>query len=177
MKRRAALSAAVGLAALAWLSAAGARAQVRTAGAVDATVLVANDAWGGTLSVDLWAVLGDPSAPVSLRLGGALGGGAITSDDDSRSRVLMPAGASISLLVSPSRTWFLEARARGGLWGGATNQGLGVGGWVAGGAYFGYALGPNAALGAGVSVWWLLGHGDIRAIAPSITAVWFPWEQ
>jgi hypothetical protein len=177
VKSGAALSAAVCFAALAWLSDASAAAQVRTAGAADATALIADEAWGGTLSVDLWAVLGEPRAPVSFRLGGAFGAGAITGDDDARSRVLMPVGASASLLVFPSRTWFFEVRARGGMWGGATNQGLGAGGWVSGGAYVGYAVGANAALGAGVSVWWLLGHGDIRAIAPSITAVWFPWED
>lgn len=177
MTRRAAYATFAAFAALACPSGGGAAAQVRTAGAADAIVLVADDAWGGALSVDLWAVAGEPRAPVSLRLGGALGAGAITSDDDSRSRILMPVGASASLLVFPTETWFLELRARGGLWGGATNQGLGAGGWVAGGAYFGYAVGPNAALGAGVSMWWLLGHGDILALAPSITAVWLPWEE
>lgn len=149
-----------------------AEAQIRPSGAADGLFLVApdGDPWGGAVTVDLWAPVGP------LRVGGALGVGALTSDVDSDSRVLMPVGASASLVLGEERTPFFELRVRAGAWGGATNQGLAIGAWLAGGAYFGYALGPNVSLGAGVSGWFLLGHGDIVAIAPGLTLHWLPFD-
>lgn len=158
-------------AAVAALSAPAAEAQIRPEGALDAQVLLAGNAWGGALTVDVWQPVVGP-----LRLGGVIGVGALTSDDDDRSRVLMPVGASVSLRFGDDRKPFAEIRLRGGAWGGATNQGLAVGGWLAGGGYVGYALGPNVALGAGISAWWLLGHGRIFAVAPGITLAWLPFE-
>jgi len=159
----------------AWLCVSGAgaaRAQVRPSGAADAVFLAGEGVVGGALTVDLWAPVG-----ALLRIGGVLGVGGLTSDDDARSRIFMPAGASVSLVIGAERRPFFELRVRGGLWGGATNQGLAASGWLAGGAYFGYALGPNVAIGAGVSAWWLAGHGGILAVAPGITASWQPLED
>lgn len=172
MKRVAAVAA---VAAAAGLFVGHAEAQPRSSGAVDAAGLFGRDVWGGALTIDVWAALAESDA-VRVGLGGAIGGAALTSDDDARSRILMPLGASASLFISPSGTWFLDFRARGGMWGGATNQGLAAGGWVAGSAYFGYALGPNASLGLGATAWGLLGHGSIFAVGPAITAVWTPSE-
>ncbi len=164
-----------GALALAWAAAAlavtPARAEVRPEGAVDAVGLVAADAFGGAATVDLWA----PAGP--LRLGGVLGLGALTSGDDQRSRVLMPVGASVGLVFGGDRRPFFDLRLRAGAWAGATSQGLRVGGWLAGGAYFGYALGPNVSLGAGVSAWLLAGHGHIVAVAPGLTFAWVPFED
>ena len=149
-----------------------AQAQLRPHGAAEGTFLVApdGDPWGAALTVDLWAPVG------VFRFGGALGVGALTSDVDADSRILMPVGASAALILGEDRKPFFEVRLRAGAWGGATNQGLAAGAWLAGGAYFGYALGPNVSLGAGVSGWFLLGHGDIVAIAPGLTLHWVPFE-
>lgn len=154
--------------ALALAAAAPARAAAQDAGgAVTAHLLFAGEDWGGGGIADIWMPVGP------LWIGGALGAAAITSDADSRSRVLMPFGASVAWPIR-SGSFGVELRARGGGWAGATHQGLAAGAWLALGLYFEYALGPDVALSAGLDAWMLAGHGDRFPVLPGIGIVWTP---
>ncbi len=126
---------------------------------------------GGDLGGGALLDIGTPLGVVVL--GGTLGMIALSSDDDSRSRVFMPAAASLRLVV-PSGPLRFDLRARAGIWGGATNQGLAVGGFFAAGAYLAYAFARTVAIGIGVDGWLLLGHGDRTVIAPGLTLTWMP---
>jgi len=138
------------------------------AGAVSGQLLFADEAWGGALVADVTVPVG------VLRVGGALGVAAVTSDDDARSRVAMPGGLSLALVVPTGSALWLDVRARAGVWGGATNQGLTAGPWLSGGAFVGYVFGPRVAVGVGVEAWFLGGQGDTFAASPGITLTWTP---
>ena len=148
-----------------------AHAEVEPAGALTSSLLLAEDSWGG-------ALLADVTAPIGvLRVGGAIGIGALTSDDDARSRVYMPLAVSLGLVARTGVGLWLDLRARAGAWAGATNQGLAAGFWLAAGGYLAYALGPGVAIGAGLEGRFLLGHGDTIAIAPGLTLAWTPEQR
>lgn len=136
-----------------------------SSGAITGHVGSAGGDFGGGLLVDL-------GLPVCfLRLGGVFGGFGLSSENDERSRVFMPLGASIALVL-PSGPLRFELRGRGGGWGGATHDGLRVGGFVSGGAYFGVSIGRGVAIGVGADAIWLLGHGDRTIVAPGLTLTW-----
>jgi hypothetical protein len=149
-------------------SAATAHAEGQPSGAVTGHALFSDQAWGGALVVDVTAPFG------ALRVGGALAVAALTSDDDARSRVAMPAGLSLHLVVPTASAWWLDVRARAGLWGGATSQGLRAGAWLAGGGFVGFVLGPTVAVAAGAELWFLGGQGDTFGVAPGISLTWTP---
>jgi len=147
-----------------------ARAQPSFAGNLSGQAIRAESRWGGGVMADLTLPLGE------FRLGGALGAAVVRAEDDARSRVLMPLALSLGVLLRPEPVWIM-AEARAGAWTGATNDGLRVGGFLSGGAYLGYALGPRIALSVGAEAWFLAGHGDVVAFVPGIRFSWVPPES
>ncbi len=145
-----------------------ASAEWRPSGAVTGNLLLRSPDVGGGGLVDLYA---EPTG--TLRLGGAMGLGALSSSNGNRSRVFMPIGLSAALELRGPRVG-LDLRLRAGLWGGATNQGLAAGPWLSGGAYLELPLDRRIAVAAGVDVWLLFGHGDAGVIAPGLGLVWTP---
>lgn len=157
-------------------------AQDAPAGAVSAHMLVSAstgsqsgldpDLWvpdlGGALGVDLWVPLD------IFRVGGFLGVGVLPSANDEHNRVFMPLAASVGLEVL-GEVVGVSLRARGGLWGGATQEvKLTAGGFVGGGAYLLFNLGAGAALAVGMDVWGLLGDGQTALFAPGVGFTWTP---
>ncbi len=149
--------------------AAPAGAQDAPAGAVTASLLASTAPdLGGALGVDLFVPLG------IFRVGGFLGVGAMPSEDDTQSRVFMPLAASVGLELLGDAVGF-SLRARGGLWGGATQEvKLTAGGFVGGGAYLLFNLGAGAALAVGMDVWGLFGDGETALFAPGVGLTWTP---
>ena len=158
------------LAVVACLSApAGAAAQDGPAGAVTASGLA-------TVHPDVGAsVLVDVYWPIDVfRVGGFFGAGAIPSLEDERNRVFAPFGVSlaIDLVFDPIG---VSVRARGGMWGGATQEEkLTAGAFFGGGAYLTYHLGEGVTLGVGMDVWAILGAGETAVFAPGITLTFGP---
>jgi len=152
--------------ALALLSAASpARAEWRPSGSATAGALIRQGDLGFGGLVDLWHPVG------VLRVGGAMGLGTLTSDNDDRTRIFMPLGASLAVVVHGPRVGF-SARARAGLWGGALNIGLRAGAWLSGGATFDVWLDTTVAVTVGADVWVLLGPDDAVVVVPGIGLTW-----
>jgi hypothetical protein len=144
-------------------------AQDGPAGAVSAHLLASTAPdFGGALGADLWMPIG------IFRLGGFLGVGAVPSEDDTQSRVFMPLAASVGLEVLGEIVG-VSLRARGGFWGGATQDAkLTAGGFVGGGAYLLFNLGGGAGLAVGMDVWGLFGDGETALFAPGVGLTWTP---
>jgi len=144
-------------------------AQEGPAGAVTGHVLtsVAPDV-GGAIGADLWLPLD------IFRIGGFFGVGALPSGEDVQNRVFMPLAASVGLEVLGDFVG-VSLRARGGLWGGATQEvKLTAGGFVGGGAYLLFNLGRGASLSVGMDVWGLFGDGETALFAPGVGLTWAP---
>lgn len=150
--------------ALAVLAPVGARAQ-DVAGALTAGFVYADGDPGAAALLDVWI-------PVDvLRLGACFGAGAIPSDRDERNRVMMPVGASIGLYVPGDVVFSL--RARGGLWGGATQDvKLTAGGFVGGGVGLGFHVSPDVTASLVFETWGILGAGETWAIVPGVSLEW-----
>lgn len=124
--------------------------------------------FGGALGADLWYANG------IFRVGGFLGVGAVPSVEDVQNRVFMPLGVSAGIEVLGDVIGF-SVRARGGLWGGATQAvKITAGGFVGGGAYLLFALGGGVGLGVGLDVWALFGDGETVLFAPGLGLTWTP---
>lgn len=155
-----------------------AEAQLRPAGAISGSGIFSfrstdagtDDGYGGALVADLTLPFGP------FRVGGGLGVGAISSEIDDASRVFMPVHVTLAGVFRVEDVWF-DVRGRAGMWAGATNQGLGVGGFFSVGAFLGYTLGPEVALGVAFDAMFLLGYGDTVALAPGLRLVWTPNEE
>lgn len=146
-----------------------AEAQDGPAGALQAHFLASPESdFGGALTADLWY-------PVDLfRFGGFVGVGAVPSAVDARNRVFMPLGVSIGFEALGEGAG-VSLRARGGLWGGATQDvKLTAGGFVGGGAHLLFDLGGGAALSVGLDVWGLFGAGETVLFAPAVGLSWNP---
>jgi hypothetical protein len=158
-------SLAAGLAALALATPAGAD---DVGGAVAGQLVVTEQGdLGGAATLELWAPFGP------LRLGGLFGVGATPSAGDRYNRTYMTLGAAASLALDVGGGTFVSLVARGGLWGGATQEAkLTVGGLVGGGAYLDVGLGGGVTLGGGLDVWALLGAGDTWAVLPGLRMTW-----
>ncbi len=123
---------------------------------------------GGGLSADI------AYAMDIFRLGGFFGVVAVPSDEDTRNRIFMPLAASLGIELLGDVVGF-SLRARGGLWGGATQEvKLTAGGFVGGGAYLLIALGPGVGISLGLDVWGLFGDGETALIAPGAGLSWSP---
>lgn len=136
-------------------------------GSVVGQLVVSDGDLGGAGTLDLWAPVGP------LRLGGFFGIGAIPSARDWHNRTFMPVGASASLAIDLGGGTFLSVLARGGLWGGATQEHkLTIGGLVGGGAYLDVGLGGGVTVGGGVEAWGFFGGGDTWAVLPGLRMTW-----
>jgi len=146
-----------------------AAAQDGPAGALQGSFLASPEGdLGGALGVDLWVPI------ESLRLGGFFGVGAVPTEEDARNRVFMPVGASVALELLGDDVG-VSLRARGGIWGGATQEEkLTAGGFVGGGAWFLYHLGAGVTLSVGLEVWGLFGAGETALFAPGAGLTWNP---
>lgn len=146
-----------------------ASAQDVPAGAVQAHFVASPDTeLGGAFTADLWYPI------ESFRLGGFVGVGAVPSEVDERNRVFMPLGASVAFEAIGDGAG-VSLRARGGLWGGATQAvKLTAGGFVGGGAYLLFHLGGGTTLSVGLDVWGLFGAGETALFAPSLGFTWDP---
>lgn len=123
---------------------------------------------GGAVSADVWCAID------AFRFGAFFGVGALPSAADELNRVMMPLAASIGVEVAGELVGF-SLRARGGIWGGATQEvKLTAGGFVGGSAYFLVRLGPEAFLSLGLEVWGVLGPGQTVVFAPTVGLTWSP---
>ena len=125
---------------------------------------------GGDLVVDLFERVG----PASFGL--AIGIGASTSDNEDVNRVFAPMGLSVGIGVAPRPVGF-HVFVRGGLWAGATNEGLRAGGWAAFGARFEVRLDDAIALGVTFETWRLSGELSRWMVLPGLSLVWRPVED
>ncbi len=124
--------------------------------------------FGGALTADLWYANG------VFRIGGFFGAGAVPSADDVHNRIFMPLAISAAIEVLGPSIGF-SVRARGGMWGGATQAvKITAGGFIGGGASLLFALGNGVGLGVGLDVWGLFGDGETVLFAPGIDLTWAP---
>lgn len=159
---------AVVLLATGWV-AAPAAAQEGVAGTVHGHFVGSIDGdLGGALTGEVDYALG------VFRLGGYFGVVPVPSDEDVRNRVFMPLALSVGIDLLGDVVGF-SARARGGLWGGATQEvKLTAGGFIGGGAYMLFNLGGGVGVSVGLDVWGLLGDGETLLFAPGAGLVWSP---
>jgi hypothetical protein len=137
-------------------------------GALGAGPVIADGDVGGGGWVDLWAAFD------WFRIGGFTGAITIPSSRDARNRLATPLALSIAAVANLGDV-DLEVRARGGMWGGATQEvKLTAGGFVGGAVFLDFHLGGGASLGGGVEIWGILGAGETWAIAPSLTLTFGP---
>ncbi|MBX7193603.1 MAG: hypothetical protein K1X94_16220 [Sandaracinaceae bacterium] len=135
-------------------------------GSIVGQLYVSDGDVGGGGMIDVWGAIGP------LRLGGFFGVAAVPSGRDWHNRTMMPAGVHVSLAIDLSAV-DLVIVARGGLWGGASQEAkMLVGGLVGGGAYVDVALDGGIALGAGAEVLGLFGGGDTWAVIPGLRLTW-----
>jgi hypothetical protein len=160
------------LAALA-LFAAPTHAQWEPSGAVSGLLAIEPTADERRLGADLVVDLFERVGPATFGL--AIGVGASTSDNEEVNRVFAPLGLSIGVGVAPRPVGF-HVFARGGLWAGATNDGLRAGGWGALGARLEIRLDDAIALGASLEVWRLTGELERWMILPGLSLVWRPFD-
>lgn len=111
-----------------------------------------SDTFGGLITSD--ALFG--AGPI--RWGGTLGIGIVTSDDDARTRMMAPFGLSMEwgvLGAEANAPWSLGLRLRAGGWAGAIqSDGLAVGAFGQGGAFFDASLGHGVGLGVHADAHW-----------------------
>lgn len=120
---------------------------------------------GGALTVDLWSALGP------ARLGFVTGLGALTRGDDDDNRIYAPLGLSVGAGTSGNRVDF-TVLARGGIWGGATNQGLRVGAFLGGGASLDLRIDDVLSVAVALDVWVFFREETRVALSPSIGLQW-----
>ena len=157
MPRRSLRAEAAGVVVAALLSAATtAPVHADVSGGVDARALLGVDGrMGGAMLVDAWGLDG------RVRVGGALGLGALSGRGDKSSRVVSPLAFSLALVPPSHASGFVAVARLGGYVGGEK------GGFIGGGfgsCAVGYAqsLGEGATLRMTADVWGLLGrHGGV----------------
>jgi len=118
--------------------------------------------------VDIWAAFD------WARVGGFAGAMTIPSQTDAFDRFAAPVGVSLAAIANLG-DYDLDLRARGGFWGGSTQDAkMTAGGFVGGAAFLDVHLGGGASLGAGVEVWGFFGAGSTWAVVPTLTLTWGP---
>jgi len=151
------------------LSVASSAAAQDIAGAAQAHFLASpQEDFGGGVSADLWF-------PIDwFRIGGFFGVAAVPAAEDVRNRIFMPLGVSAAFEVMGEDVG-VSVRARGGLWGGATQEvKLTAGGFIGGAAYLLINLGDGVALDVGLDVWGIFGDGETVLFAPAFGVSWSP---
>ena len=138
-------------------------------GGAQASFLVSVDGeLGGAISADVTYAID------WFRVGGFLGVGTVVADEDVRNRVFMPLAASVGVELSDEDVG-MSLRARGGLWGGATQEvKLTAGGFLSGALYLLFVLGDGVTASMGLEVWGLLGDGETALFSPSLGLTWTP---
>ena len=97
---------------------------------------------------------------------------AVPAEDDVHNRIFMPLGVSIGLELLGDIVG-VSVRARGGLWGGATQEvKLTAGGFLGGAVYLLFALGEGVAVDLGLEVWGIFGDGETALFSPSLGLSW-----
>lgn len=138
------------------------------AGSLMASALVADGDAGAGATLDLFVPL------EWFRIGGFFGVGVIPAERDARNRVMMPFGVSLGAHFALGEL-ALSLRARGGLWGGATQEvKLTAGGFFGGGASIGWQASPEVSLFVGVEIWGILGAGETWCVPVSVGLEWGP---
>jgi hypothetical protein len=108
------------------------------------------------------------------RIGGFAGAATIPSSVDLYDRFAAPVGISLAAIANLG-DYDLGLRARGGFWGGSTQQDkMTAGGFIGGAGFLEFHLGGGASLGAGVEIWGFFGSGQTYAVAPTLTLSWGP---
>ncbi len=135
-------------------------------GSIAAQFLISDGDYGGGATIDLWGDIGP------LRLGGFFSFAAVPSARDWHNRTMMPAGVLVALAIDVGFA-DIVIDARGGIWGGASQESkLLVGGLVGGGAYLDFALDGGIAIGVGAEVLGLFGGGDTWVLEPGLRLTW-----
>ena len=135
-------------------------------GSITGQVHVNDGDIGGGAMLDVWGTLGP------LRLGGFFAVTSIPSARDWRNRTMMPAGVHISLVIDLDAVEIVLA-ARGGIWGGASQESkMLAGGVVGGGAYLDVALGGGISVGGGAEILGFFGGGDTWGVSPGLRLPW-----
>ena len=135
-------------------------------GSIVGQLYVSDGDLGGGAMIDVWGAIGP------LRLGGFFGALSIPSNRDWHNRTMMPAGVHVSLAIDLSAVDIVFV-ARGGVWGGASQESkLLAGGIVGGGAYLDVALDGGIAIGGGAEVFGFFGGGDTWAVVPALRLTW-----
>ena len=122
---------------------------------------------GGSVLVDLWTQL------EQVQLGIATGLSFIGGEDD-ETRVFTPIGVSFAIRAEGSSSLAFTARARAGIWAGATNPGFRAGPWTSVGAHLEWFVDPRLAFTAGMDFDVLFLHGTTALYAPSLGLTWRP---
>ena len=135
-------------------------------GAIAGQLYVSDGDVGGGGMIDLWGTVGP------LRLGGFFGVTSIPSARDWHNRTMMPAGVHVSLAIDLEAI-DLVIVARGGVWGGASQESkMLAGGVVGGGVYVDVALEGGVAVGGGAELLGFFGGGDTWAVVPALRLTW-----
>lgn len=135
-------------------------------GSIVGQLYVSDGDLGGGGMIDVWGSIGP------LRLGGFLGVLSIPSARDWHNRTMMPAGVHASLAIDLTAV-DLVIVARGGIWGGASQESkLLAGGMFGGGAYLDVALDGGIAVGGGLEAYGFFGGGDTWALVPALRLTW-----
>ena len=119
---------------------------------------------GGGVLVDLWQPFG------VTKLGFAFGIQGLGGPDD-QTRIFTPIAASFAVGNEP-RPVGAELRLRAGAWTGATNSGFAAGPLLTAGAYLTLEVDPTVRVALGMEGWFMFGHGDAIAYAPSLSLAW-----
>jgi hypothetical protein len=137
-------------------------ARAESAGGVDARPLIGVDGrYGGAVLAELWAMRG------TLRVGGAVGLGALSGNDDASSRVLTPFALSLALMPSGEQSGFVGIARLGG-YVGAEQGGFIGGGFGSCAAGYGFSLGEGASLRVLADVWGVIGKRGSVFFGPAV---------
>lgn len=125
---------------------------------------------GSGIQLDLHQLAGP------LGVGFVAGVHSLTLGDDDDNRVFAPLGLSLSLGTHTAgnarHAVDLSVVARGGLWAGATNQGIAAGPFVSGGMYLDIRLDDALFIVLGVDIWALFTHGTRIQVSPTLGLQW-----
>lgn len=137
-------------------------ARAELSGAVDARPLLGiTGRYGGAALVDLWGMRG------RMRVGGALGLGALSAGDGASSRVLTPLALSLALAPAGEASGFVATLRLGG-YAGAQKGGFTGGGYGSCALGYGFSLGEGASVRLAAEISGLLGARGGVFVGPAL---------